>query len=197
MAASRGGAASVQAMKRIVLLGPPGSGKGTQAARLAADLGVPAISTGEMLRSAVAAGTPLGRTVAGIMNAGRLVDDATMADVVTARLAENDAQGGFLLDGYPRTLPQAETLGEILAEQGVELEGVVLIDVPPEVLVERALLRQRADDTAEVIRERLAVYARETAPLIGYYRDRGLLEEIDGHRTMDEVTAALLAVLRS
>jgi adenylate kinase len=179
----------------MVLLGPPGAGKGTQAQVLAGRLGVPAISTGEMLRVAVADGSELGRKVQGIMTSGELVDDATMAEVVRGRLAKADACDGFLLDGYPRTLPQAETLAAILREAGCELDGVLLVDVPEDELVRRALLRGRADDKAEVVRERLRVYREKTAPLIGYYRERGLLREVDGNRPVDEVTAGVLSLL--
>lgn len=178
-----------------MLLGPPGAGKGTQAQFLAARLGVPAISTGDMLREAVAEGSELGRKVEGIMASGALVDDATMADVVRERLAKADARDGFLLDGYPRTLPQAETLAGILREIGRELEAVLLVEVPEEELVRRAVLRQRADDREDVVRERLRVYREKTAPLIGYYEQRGLLRPVNGHRPIEEVTPQMLAAL--
>lgn len=183
-------------IKRLVLLGAPGSGKGTQAARLAAALAVPAISTGEMLRGAVAAGTELGRRVESIMVSGQLVDDATMAEVVKERLAQDDARQGFLLDGYPRTMPQVEMLESILAEQGTALDAVVLIEVPEAELVARAQARRRADDADEVVRERLKVYRRDTEPLVEHYRRRGLLRAVDGFKTMDEVAAALSAALQ-
>jgi adenylate kinase len=180
---------------KVVLLGPPGAGKGTQAQLLSARLGVPAISTGDMLREAVAAGSDLGRRVEGIMAAGKLVDDELMAEVVRDRLEKPDARRGYLLDGYPRTLPQAKTLEGILTEAGQELDAVVMVDVPVDELVRRSLLRGRADDTEEVIRERQRVYREKTEPLIGYYRGRGLLREIDGHRPVDEVTAHVFAAL--
>ena len=179
---------------RIVLLGPPGAGKGTQAELLAGQLGVPAISTGDMLREAVADGSELGGKVQGIMASGALVDDATMAEVVRERLAKPDALKGFLLDGYPRTLPQAETLAGILREAGRDLDAVLLVDVPEDELVRRALLRGRGDDKEEVIRERLRVYREKTEPLIGYYRERGLLREIDGNRPVEDVTAGMLGL---
>lgn len=177
---------------RVVLLGPPGAGKGTQAQVLCQRLGVPAISTGDMLREAVSEGSELGRKVQDIMASGALVDDGTMAEVVRERLAKPDTGGGFLLDGYPRTLPQAETLAGILRELGKELDAVLLVDVPEDELVRRTLLRGRADDKEDVIRERLRVYREKTEPLIGYYRQRGLLRELDGNRPIEEVTARML-----
>jgi adenylate kinase len=179
---------------RVVLLGPPGAGKGTQAQVLSRRLAVPAISTGEMLREAVADGSELGGKVREILASGSLVDDGTMAEVVRDRLRRPDARQGFLLDGYPRTLPQAETLEGILGKADRELDAVLLVAVPEEELVRRTLLRGRADDREEVIRERLRVYREKTAPLIGYYRDRGLLREIDGNRSVDEVTAQMLGI---
>jgi adenylate kinase len=181
---------------RIVLLGPPGAGKGTQAALLAGQLGVPAISTGDMLRQAVASGSALGGKVQGIMASGGLVDDGTMADVVRARLAMVDARPGFLLDGYPRTLPQAETLEGILSQTAQELDAVLLVEVPEEELVRRAVLRGRGeDDREDVVRERLRVYREKTEPLIGYYRERGLLYPIDGNLPVDKVTSQMLIAL--
>jgi len=181
--------------QKIVLLGPPGSGKGTQAAILAGQLGVPAISTGDMLREAVAAGSELGQKVEGIMAAGLLVDDETMAAVVRERLARCGQDGGFLLDGYPRTLPQAETLAGILSGTASRLDAVLFVDVPEDELVRRAVARQREDDREEVVRERLRVYREKTAPLIGYYRGLGLLREIDGYRPIDEVSRQMLTAL--
>lgn len=179
--------------RKIVLLGPPGAGKGTQAALLAAQLGVPAISTGDMLRQAVAEGSELGLKVKGIMDSGALVDDATMAEVVKDRLAKADAREGYLLDGYPRTLPQAETLAGILREAGQELDAVLSVEVPEEELVRRSVARNRgADDREEVVRERQRVYREKTEPLIEYYRERNLLREIDGNRPVEDVTRQML-----
>jgi adenylate kinase len=184
---------------RLVLLGPPGSGKGTQAEILSARLGVPAISTGDMLREAVAAGTGLGRRVHGIMTAGDLVDDATMAEVVRERLAQADAGRGFLLDGYPRTPGQAQTLEAILGDRRQRLDGVLLIDAPDEEVIHRIAGRGRElgreDDSEAVARERLRVYREKTRPLVGYYEGQGLLRTIDGDQPVGHVTADILAAL--
>ena len=174
-----------------MFLGPPGSGKGTQAVGLAEALGIPAISTGDMLREAVAAGSELGGKVQAVMEAGELVSDDLMAEVVRERLAQDDAAAGFLLDGYPRTEPQARTLEEILGAAGSALDHVVFIDVPEEVLVTRALARQRVDDKEEVIRERLRQYRDKTQPLVDHYRGLGLLREVDGDQTIEEVGVAI------
>jgi adenylate kinase len=173
------------------MLGPPGSGKGTQAERLATAYGIPAISTGEMLRAAVAAGSELGRKVQSVMAQGKLVDDALMADVVRDRLAQPDASRGFLLDGYPRTSSQAKTLEEVLRAHGRKLDHVLHLDVPEDVLVERARGRGRADDSEQVVRERLRVYRASTEPLVDYYQRRGLLRTIQGDQLVDEVAADL------
>ena len=182
---------------RIVFLGPPGSGKGTQAVGLAEALGIPAISTGDMLREAVAAGSELGAKVDGIMQSGDLGGDDLMAEVVKDRLAKDDTASGFLLDGYPRTAPQAETLAGILAGSDDDLDHVVFIDVPAEVLVARAVARQRADDKVEVVRERLRVYREKTQPLVDRYRDQGLLRPIDGDHTIEEVASAIRAAVEN
>lgn len=182
---------------RILLLGPPGCGKGTQAELLAESLDVPAISTGDMLRSAVAQGSELGSKVESVMAAGELVDDALMAEVVRQRLAQADARDGFLLDGYPRTPGQAETLDQILAARGQRLDHVVLIEVPEEVLVKRAVARQRADDREDVVRERLRVYREKTEPLVELYRGRDLLREVDGDQAIEQVQREVEAVVRS
>lgn len=181
--------------KRLVLLGPPGSGKGTQAERLAERVSVPAISTGDMVRAAIASGSDLGLRVEAIVAAGSLVDDQAMGEIVRQRLGEDDAADGFLLDGYPRTLPQAETLASILTDLGRTLDAVVLIDVPEEELVRRLLDRKRADDQEDVIRHRLEVYRQQTAPLVAHYRALDLLVEIDGHQSIDAVQRAICAGL--
>jgi len=182
----------------VVMLGPPGAGKGTQSEFLSRTLGIPAISTGELLRAAAKAGTELGRRVAAIMSSGALVDDATMAEVVRERLAQ--CAGGFLLDGYPRTLPQAETLDAISSGRGdggkdLSLDAVLLVEVPEEELVRRTLARGRDDDREDVVRARLDVYRTKTAPLAEYYAARGLLRTIDGNRPIAEVTTQMLGAL--
>ncbi len=176
---------------RVVLLGAPGSGKGTQAAMLSARLGVPAISTGDMLRAAVAAQTALGARVQQVMAAGALVEDRLMAEVVEERLHQDDAGRGFLLDGYPRTLAQAQTLDRILESQRQVLNCVLLLEVPEDVLIARAVARQRADDREAVVRARLEVYREKTEPLVDHYRRRNLLCEIDGNQPIEAVARAL------
>lgn len=182
---------------KIVFLGPPGSGKGTQAERLADELGIPAISTGEMLRAAVSAGTELGDRVQGVMERGELVSDELMAEVVRDRLAQPDARKGFLLDGYPRTRPQADTLDEILEGRDGDLDHVVYLEVPEDELVRRMLDRGRDDDNEDAVRERLKAYREQTEPLVELYRDRGLQRTVDGHQTMDQVEDAILDAVRA
>jgi adenylate kinase len=189
-----GGERSGAPARRIVLLGPPSSGKGTQAKRIAERLEIPAISTGDMLRQARDAGTALGKRVGDILAAGELVDDDTMAEVVEDRLARPDARDGFLLDGYPRTPRQVRDLEKILAGRE-PLDAVVLIDVPEEVLVARALGRGREDDREEIVRKRIEVYREKTEPLVAHYGNLGLLEEVDGDRPIEEVTVQILRVL--
>jgi adenylate kinase len=186
---SRGG----DAAHRVLLLGPPNSGKGTQAKILAEHLEVPHVSTGDMLREACDAGTELGERVRGILAAGELVDDDTMAGLVAERLSREDAHDGFLLDGYPRTLRQVEDLERILGETAVDT--VALIEVPEEELIERGLGRGREDDTEEVIRKRIQVYRRQTEPLVEHYGNMGVLEKVDGDRPIADVTEQLLDVL--
>jgi adenylate kinase len=185
---------------RLVLLGPPGAGKGTQAKRLAQRLGVPAISTGDIFRANIAGGTELGRLAQSFTDAGRLVPDEVTNDMVRARLGEPDAAHGFLLDGYPRNADQVLALDELLAAAGTALDAVVEITVDlTEVvgrLLRRAQIEGRPDDTEEVIRHRQEVYLSETAPLVSIYADRGLLVQVDGMGEMDEVTSRLLQALQ-
>lgn len=180
---------------RVILLGAPGSGKGTQAAILAEAIGIPSISTGEMLRAAVSQGTELGKQIEAIMASGRLVDDETMDAVVRHRLGQSDCDAGFILDGFPRTVGQLESLDSILGEQGVELHVVVHIAVPDEELVRRALARGRADDLEDVIRQRLEVYRNQTQPLIDRFRERGLVRLVDGNQPIEVVASNVISAL--
>jgi adenylate kinase len=183
----------------VVFFGPPGSGKGTQASRLATDLAIPQISTGDLLRSHVSRGTALGSVARPIMESGALVPDDLVTAMLKERLAEKDAAGGALFDGYPRTVPQAEALDGILAERGGRVGAVLFIDVPDapivDRLVKRAALEGRADDTPETIRERLRVYREKTAPLADRYRTAGVLVTIDGFRSIDAVAADVRAAV--
>jgi adenylate kinase len=177
--------------RKLLLLGAPGAGKGTQAARLARRLEVPQISTGDMLRQAVASGSELGRRVKETMDRGELVSDAIVIEVARERLSLSDAKRGFVLDGFPRTLAQAEALDRILGELGSRLERCVALSVEEEALVERLLGRARiegrSDDNESTIRKRMRVYGEQTAPLLDYYRRRGVLAEVDGMGSIEEV----------
>jgi adenylate kinase len=176
---------------RIVFLGPPGSGKGTQASQLAKRLGVPAISTGEILREAVRNKTALGQKAQAVMNRGELVSDELILAMTAERLAQPDARPGFILDGFPRTLAQAKAFETMLAGNGHALSAVLNFSVPETELVERMLGRAqaegRADDRPETIRERMRVYREKTEPLVGFYRDRELLTDIDGTGSVEQV----------
>jgi adenylate kinase len=187
---------------RLVLLGPPGAGKGTQAKVVAARLGIPAISTGDIFRSNRHEGTQLGLEVEGYMNRGEYVPDSVTNSMVRDRLAQPDASPGFLLDGYPRTTPQVAELDAMLAEGGTKLDHVVEITVADQaVLVARMLKRAqeqgRSDDTEDVIRRRLEIYTEETAPLARIYSERGLLLQVDGLGEVDEVTSRILDALEA
>ena len=183
----------------IVMLGAPGAGKGTQAVRIAETHGIPHISTGEMLRAAIAAGSELGQKVKGIVESGALVPDELIVEVIRERLAQPDAKNGFVLDGFPRTIVQAEALDALLAELGRPLQIVLELELSEETAVERMLGRAaeqgRADDTPEVIKNRFAVYRRETEPLSSYYRSTGILVAVDSSPGMDEVFAEIERVL--
>jgi adenylate kinase len=180
-------------------MGPPGAGKGTQAVKVADQLKVPHISTGEIFRENLADGTPMGLEAKRYMEAGEYVPDEITNSMVAARLAESDASNGFVLDGYPRTLAQVDELDGILVGLGTELDKVVEITADTDEVVARLLNRAqeqgRADDTEEVIRRRMDVYAEQTEPLVRVYAERGLLLKVDGMGSMDEVTARLLAAL--
>jgi adenylate kinase len=184
---------------RIVLMGPPGAGKGTQAVVVAEKLGVPHISTGDIFRANVAGGTPLGQEAQRYMDAGEYVPDSVTNAMVRDRLAQPDADKGFLLDGYPRTLAQVDELASMLAERGASVDRVVELTVDTDEvvarLVKRAAEQGRADDTEDVIRRRQEVYAEQTAPLTAVYADRGVLVQVDGMGGVDEVTARVLAAL--
>lgn len=182
---------------RLVLVGPPGAGKGTQAAVISGKLGVPHVSTGDIFRANVGQGTPLGQQAQRYMDAGELVPDEVTNAMVADRLAAPDAADGFLLDGYPRNLGQADVLEQLLADAGTSLDAVVEIVVDTEHVVQRLLARGqgRVDDTEEVIRHRLDVYASETAPLVDHYRAKGLLRTVDGVGSVDDVSARILDAL--
>jgi adenylate kinase len=177
--------------RRLLLLGPPGAGKGTQALRLVQRLGIPQVSTGDMLRAAVAAGSEVGRQAKSYMDAGKLVPDAVVIGVAEQRLGRPDAKAGFILDGFPRTVAQAEALDRMLPKLGVVLERCVALRVDEQQLVTRLLRRAeiegRSDDNEHAIRERMREYDEKTKPLIEYYRSRGVLREVDGLGTVDEV----------
>ena len=204
----------------IVLLGAPGAGKGTQALKLVEEFGFDHISTGDLLRAAVKAGTELGKEAKGYMDAGKLVPDSVVIGLVKERLGMPEAAAGFILDGFPRNTSQAESLDAELAGMGVSLDAALLVSVEPEVIVERLSSRrtcrtcgytgtaadetcprdggemyQRDDDEPETIKQRLDVYEESTAPLVGYYRDKGLLREVDGDRSQDEVYADVKTLL--
>jgi adenylate kinase len=184
---------------RLLIIGAPGAGKGTQAERLSASFGIPAISTGDIFRHNVKNETELGKQAKAFMDRGEYVPDSLTNDLVRDRLAQSDAQAGFLLDGYPRTLDQVNELDDILASHGKSLDAVVLLTADTDEVVRRLLGRAieqgRADDTEEVIRRRLEVYAEQTAPLVDLYQARGLVVAIDGLGEVAEVTERILAGL--
>ncbi len=177
--------------KRMLLLGPPGAGKGTQAQHLVAKFGIPQISTGDMLRGAVAAGTDVGRQAKDYMDRGELVPDAVVIGVAEERLSQDDTESGFILDGFPRTAAQAEALDVLLERMGTNLECCIALVVDEDSLVARLLgraqIEDRSDDSEETIRTRMSVYRAQTAPLVDYYRNRGVLAEGDGLGSPEEV----------
>ena len=183
----------------ILLLGPQGSGKGTQARRISAEYGIPHIATGDMLRAAIAEGTPLGQQVKPILEGGELVPDDLIIEVIRERLEEPDAAAGFVLDGFPRTMGQADALDSVLREIGRELTVVFALQVSDEICIERLLKRardeQRTDDTPDAIRRRLELYHRETEPLIEHYRTLGVLLTIHADGKPNEVFAEIQAAL--
>ena len=213
--------------KRLILMGPPGGGKGTQAKRLQDRYGIVQLSTGDMLRAAVKAGTALGKQAKAVMDAGKLVSDDLIIAMIAERIAQADCAKGFILDGFPRTVPQAEALDKLLKEKGISLDSVIEVAVPDARLIERITGRytcakcgegyhdkfkqpkksgvcdvcgstdfiRRADDNAETVGARLKAYHDQTAPLMPYYKAKGLLKVIDGDRDMDVVTGDLEGIL--
>ncbi len=182
---------------RLILLGPPGAGKGTQAKILIEAFGIPQLSTGDILRSAIAQQTPMGLAAKEIMDRGDLVSDEIVNGIVSERLDAEDARPGFILDGFPRTIPQAEALAAMLAEKNMGLDAVVELRAEPEELVRRIVNRAResgtarGDDNVEVVCKRLDVYREQTAPLVEIYRGKGLLRSVDGMASVEDVSAAI------
>jgi adenylate kinase len=186
---------------RLILLGPPGAGKGTQAQRLVQKHGIVQLSTGDMLRAAVAAKTPIGMKAKTLMDRGDLVPDDVVVGIIADRIEQPDAKRGFVLDGFPRTVPQARALDKLLAERGLELDGVIELKVDEGILLERINTRvaqmrargekPRADDNADAMKTRLDAYRVQTAPLADYYRGKGTLKSVDGMAPIDAVTSAI------
>ena len=179
--------------QRLLFLGPPGAGKGTQAQRLAEGQGLLHLSTGDLLRAEVAAGTELGKEAEAVMARGELVSDALVLAIVRSRLQSHS--GGWLLDGFPRNVAQADALAQLLDELGQQIELVVLMELDDAVLVQRLLSRGRADDNESVIRHRLEVYRQQTEPLIAYYRERNLLAPVEAAGTVEEIGSRIAALL--
>jgi adenylate kinase len=192
---------------RLIFLGPPGAGKGTQAKLLTERHGIPQLSTGDMLRAAVAAGTDVGKRAKAVMDAGQLVSDAIVNEIVSDRIDSPDCARGFILDGYPRTVPQAEALDGILAGKGIALDAVIELKVDEDALVKRMENRVaetiaaggtvRSDDNPEAFKRRLTEYREKTAPLSNYYASTGKLQTVDGMADVDKVTAEIAGILEN
>ena len=184
---------------RLLIVGPQGSGKGTQGVRVGEALSIPVISTGDVFRANVSAGTPLGQQVKAIIEAGDLVPDSLTSEIVRDRLTQDDASNGFLLDGYPRNLGQVGDLDAFLESRGESLDAVIELSVPRDEsiarLTQRAIDQGRTDDTEEVIANRLAIYERETAPILDVYRERGIVDAIDGVGSLDEIADRIAAAV--
>ena len=187
----------------IILLGPPGAGKGTQAKVLVDKYGVVQLSTGDILRAAVASGSELGKEAKAVMDAGKLMPDNIMVEIISARIAEPDCANGFILDGFPRTTAQADALDKMLEEKGLPLDQVIEIAVNDAVLIDRINSRvaetpeaeRRDDDNAETLKRRLDVYHEQTAPILPYYDSRGMLKKVDGMQAIDEVSIQIEAII--
>lgn len=186
---------------RLLIVGPQGSGKGTQGVRIAESFGIPVVSTGDIFRANIKEGTPLGQQVTAILDKGDLVPDELTSAIVRDRLSQDDAAQGFLLDGYPRNTAQVEHLESFLNDQGESLDAVILLDVPREESLSRLTLRAteqgRSDDTPEAIGHRLDIYERETAPILEVYGARGIVDRIDGVGSLDDITARIFAALEA
>jgi adenylate kinase len=206
---------------RVIFIGPPGAGKGTQAARIVEHFGIPHVSTGDMLRAAVKAGTEMGRVADGYMKAGKLLPDDVVVGIVRERLGDDDAKRGVLLDGFPRTVGQAEALDAMMTGEGLALDHVLLLEVPDDLIVERIVGRRsdpetgriyhlrfdpppaevvdrlihRPDDTEEAVRTRLGAYHAQTAPIVPFYEAKGLVRRVDGVGTLQEVMGRVMAAL--